>query len=202
MRHPNWFWRSSRRSPASVTQAACLLLPAAFISLFLTTNSAADDGPSNPFQGEWRTTISLVKLEQKGNEVTGTYGNAGQYTIRGTAKGNVLTFEHAEGQVKGDGKFTIDATGNAFEGSFQIRNGQAGNWNGWRPDPKARSAGGKPAAFGGLWLTDLGLLDLTQNGQDVAGKIRPAWHVQLERQSDRPRARLQIQQLQDRSRLV
>ena len=110
----------------------------------------------------------LVKLEQKGDAVTGTYGNNDQFPFKGTAKGNVLTFEFTEGQVKGDGEFTIDDTGNAFTGTFQVRNGRRGDWNGWRPDPKATT--GKPAAFAGLWLTDLGLMELTQTGADVQGK--------------------------------
>ena len=45
-------------------------------------------------------------------------------------KNNILTFEYEEGQTKGDGRFTLDLTGNAFTGSFQIRNGQNGYWNG------------------------------------------------------------------------
>jgi len=129
---------------------------------------AGADLPPNPFQGEWRTSLSVVKLEQKGDAVTGTYGNNNQFQIKGTAKGGVLKFEFQEGQAKGDGEYTIDETANAFKGTFQVRNGRGGEWNGWRPDPKAKS--GKPAAFGGLWLTDLGLMELTQTGADVQGK--------------------------------
>ena len=47
-------------------------------SLVCTVAAAASsaDEPVGSFQGEWRTTIGIVKLEQKGSEVTGTYGHA------------------------------------------------------------------------------------------------------------------------------
>ena len=102
----------------------------------LTAAAVADESPG-PFQGESRTTIGLVKLEQKGEAVTGSYGPSGRLPLKGTVKGNVLTFEYEEDQVKGDGRCTLDASGNAFMGGFQIHDGQSGNWNGWRPDPKA-----------------------------------------------------------------
>ena len=99
--------------------------PRADLFRLLVSRRAAADDPANPFQGEWRTTVGVVKLEQKGDEVTGTYGAGDQFPIKGTAKGKVLTFEYVEGQVKGDGRFTIDASPNAFTGTFQIRNGRA-----------------------------------------------------------------------------
>jgi predicted esterase len=61
----------------------------------------------------------------------------------------------------------LDDSGNSFTGTFQVKNGRGGEWNGWRPDPKATS--GKLATFGGLWLTDLGLMDLTQEAAAVKG---------------------------------
>jgi predicted esterase len=135
------------------------------VSAFAATATA--DEPAGPFQGEWRTTIGVVHLVQKGGAVTGTYGLNGQFPLKGTAKDNVLTFEYEEGQAKGDGRFTLDATGNAFTGGFQVRNGRGGQWNGWRPDSKARTD--KPGTFAGLWLTDLGLMELQQDGSKVRG---------------------------------
>jgi predicted esterase len=126
------------------------------------------DEPAGPFQGEWRTTIGIVKLEQKGEVVTGTYGPGDRFPLKGTIKGKVLTFEYEEGQAKGDGRFTIDESGSAFTGNFQIRNGRGGLWNGWRPDPKAPDD--KLCAVAGLWLTDLGLMELTQAGVKFEGR--------------------------------
>jgi predicted esterase len=131
------------------------------------TLATADDG-GRSFQGEWRTTISDVKFTQAGDEVTGTYGNAGQFSIKGKVKGKELTFEYQEGSAKGDGKFTLDDSGNAFTGRFQIRGGREGVWDGWRPDPRA--ARGEAGEFGGLWLTDLGLMELEQTGAKVRGR--------------------------------
>ena len=121
-----------------------------------------------PFDGEWRTSLSTVKLTQDGKKVSGSYGNAGQFTIEGTAEEKVLTFEFREGDVKGDGKFTLDATGRAFTGDFQVRGGRGGIWNGWRPDPDAPKAGrGK---FAGLWLTTSGLMEIAEDGDRVTGR--------------------------------
>ena len=138
-----------------------------YVACILTTSAAADE-PTGLFQGEWRTTIGLVKLEQKGNAVTGRYGASDQFPLKGNVKDNILTFEYEEGQAKGDGRFTLDPSGNAFTGGFQVRNGRAGPWNGWRPDPKA--ATDKPGTYSGLWLTDLGLMELTQDGTKILGR--------------------------------
>jgi predicted esterase len=127
---------------------------------------AADDGA---FDGQWRTSLGIVKLTQEGDAVTGTYGDAGQFRLKGTVKGRVLTFEYEEGQAKGDARFTLDETANAFRGGFQVRGGNAGRWDGWRPDPKAPEAKQRGDS-GGLWLTDLGLLELEQHGAKVKGR--------------------------------
>ena len=89
----------------------------------ILTAAATNDESGGPFQGEWRTTIGRVKLEQKGDAVTGTYGANGQFPLKGSVKGNALTFEYEEGQAKGDGRFTLEPSGNAFTGGFQVRNG-------------------------------------------------------------------------------
>jgi predicted esterase len=146
-----------RRIPVILAWAACTLAPA-----------AKADEPSTPFHGEWRTTFGIVTLDQKGEKVTGTFGQGGRFPIKGTAKGNVLTFEYEESPAKGDARFTLDASGNAFTGGFQIRNGRSGLWNGWRPDPKA--PGDKLGAFAGLWLTDAGLMELAQEGAKIHGR--------------------------------
>ena len=60
------------------------------LSFTLSATATRADEPAKSFQGEWRTTLSTVKLEQKGNEVTGTYGRNGQFPLKGTVKDNVL----------------------------------------------------------------------------------------------------------------
>jgi predicted esterase len=146
-----------RHIPGILTWAVCSLAPV-----------AVADEPGRTFQGEWRTTVGVVSLEQKGEAVTGSYGPGGRFLIKGTTKGNTLTIEFEEGNAKGDARFALDDSGNAFAGTFQVRNGQRGLWNGWRPDPKAASE--KPISSTGLWLTDLGLADLVQDGVKVHGR--------------------------------
>src|SRR5262245_11258955 len=67
MRYANWICYKLRDRTVSFPGFACLLLLAACVSFLLMTASAADD-PVNAFQGEWRTTISTVKLEQHGDQ--------------------------------------------------------------------------------------------------------------------------------------
>jgi predicted esterase len=62
----------------------------------------------------------------------------------------------------------LDDGGRAFRGGYQVRGGQAGGWDGWRPDPQALK--GKPANLSGIWLTDMGLMELEQAGDKVKGR--------------------------------
>jgi predicted esterase len=137
-----------------------------WVFVFVASARGADEDKT--FDGPWRTSISTVKLTQTGNEVTGTYGNDDKFTIRGTVDGKNLTFEYDEGQNKGNGNWTLAESGDSFTGGFKSANGQAGVWKGWRPDPDA--ANGKTAELGGLWLTDLGLMELKQTGEKVKGR--------------------------------
>ena len=61
-------------------------------------------------------------------------------------------------------------SGLSFEGQFQIRGGQSGSWLGWRPDANA-SKEKKWAKLTGLWLTDLGLMELEQRKGKVTGRF-------------------------------
>jgi predicted esterase len=141
-------------------------LIATFVLLAIPALALAAD-KSAPFDGEWRTSIGTVTLKQTGNAVTGTYGNVGQFTLKGTVTVRKLTFEYHEGQATGDANWTLDDSGHAFAGQFQIRGGQGGEWNGWRPDPATTKA--KAANVAGLWLTELGLMELEQTGDKVTG---------------------------------
>lgn len=133
--------------------------------LVLAPAASAGEGV---FDGEWRTSIGTVRLEQTGNDVTGTYGNAGEFTLKGTVQDHKLTFEYQEGDAKGDAQWTLDESGHSFQGRFQVRGGRAGRWDGWRPDPEAPT--GTSSNLGGLWLTDLGLMELEQSGDEVQGR--------------------------------
>lgn len=126
-------------------------------------------GEGSSFDGSWKTTFGVVTFKQDGENITGTYGQGERFTIAGTVKDGVLKGTNKEGAIEGDVTFTLDSTGNAYTGRFRLKNGRAGVWNGWRPDPEA-AKDDKPAEFAGLWLTDLGLLRLEQDGAKVSGK--------------------------------
>jgi predicted esterase len=135
-----------------------------FLTALLTLSAAAAD-----FGGEWRTSFGVVTLKQAGDHVAGTYGDAGQFTLDGTVAGNKLSFDYTEGQAHGSGQWTLDKSGLSFGGTFQVQGGRAGEWQGWRPDPKAIDA--PRADVSGLWLTDLGLMELSQSGEQVVGRF-------------------------------
>jgi len=141
--------------------AATLFL---LLAIAATAHSAA---PDLPFDGQWRTTFGIVTLKQTGDQVTGTYGNTNQFTLKGSVNGKKLTFIYQENQANGEAHWNLDDSPLSFHGDYQVHGGQAGNWDGWRPDPDA--AKGKNANLAGLWLTDLGLMQLEQTGNKVKG---------------------------------
>jgi predicted esterase len=136
--------------------------------VFIISASAGAADDNGIFDGEWRTSVGIVKLKQTGNEVTGVYGKEDKFTLQGTVDGKKLTFEYQEGQAAGDANWTLDESGHSFNGQYKLRTGRKGSWNGWRPDPEAPQ--GKQAEIGGLWLTDLGLMELEQTGDKVKGR--------------------------------
>ncbi len=130
--------------------------------------SAAAANEGKTFDGQWRTSRGIVNIEQSGENVTGTFGKTGQIAIEGTVAGNTLTFNYQQRQSRGEARWTLDASGRSFRGSYQVRGGRRGGWNGWRPDPDATND--KPAKIDGLWLTNQGLMELEQTGNKIAGR--------------------------------
>jgi predicted esterase len=141
-------------------------LIATLVTLQVCTALCEADDPSR-FTGDWKTTFGAVNLEQKGNEVTGQIVPF-KLALKGRLEGKKLTVGYDEGQVHVDATLALDLSGNAFTGTFQASNGNRGIWNGWRPDPAA--AKGDLATFSGLWLTEMGLMELTQDGAKVKGR--------------------------------
>jgi predicted esterase len=134
-------------------------------SCLAVTSARAD----NSFDGEWRTSFGVVTLKQTNGDVTGSYGAGGEFILKGSAQGPALTFHYQEGNASGDAHWNLDESGQSFHGDFKLDNdGRTGTWNGWRPDPNA--ATGNLANLNGLWLTDLGLMELNQTGKKVKGR--------------------------------
>ena len=139
----------------------------AVLAPFLVSASAWGAEERGGFAGEWKTTMGPVTFEQAGDDVTGTIVFY-KLPLKGKSKDKTLTVGYDEGQIHVDAKLELEPTGNAFKGTFQASNGNRGVWNGWRPDPAAIQA--KPADFSGLWLTDLGLMELTRENSKVKGR--------------------------------
>jgi predicted esterase len=137
--------------------------------LLLFTSTPSRAATQSPFEGQWRTSFGTVTLKQTGNTITGTYGDQNQFTLTGAVAGKKLTYEYHEGPATGDATWTLDNSRHAFKGQFKVRDGRAGTWEGWRPDPQART--GKSANLAGLWLTNLGLMELEQTDGKVKGRF-------------------------------
>src|SRR5262249_31680652 len=135
---------------------------------FIAPPLSAMAAESSDFDGQWRTSIGTVNLKQTGSEVTGTYGSAGQFSLKGQIDGKKLTFEYREGEAAGEAQWTLDESGHSFRGQYQLHRGQKGIWEGWRADPEAPK--GQLANLSGLWLTDLGLMELEQRADKVTGR--------------------------------
>ena len=134
---------------------------------FLATSTALGADGLDRFAGEWKTTMGPVTLERKGDELTGKIVFY-KLPLKGKLEGKGLALGYDEGAIHVEGTWELDPSGNAFKGSFRASNGNRGLWNGWRPDPSA--ARGEPADFSGLWLTDLGLMELGLDGSKVKGR--------------------------------
>jgi predicted esterase len=119
------------------------------------------------FAGEWKTTLGPVTIEQKGEDVSGRIVFY-KLPLKGKVDAKGLALEYDEGQIHVNANWEVDPSGNAFNGRFRASNGNQGVWNGWRPDPSAAS--GKAEEISGLWLTDLGLMELTRDGSKVKGR--------------------------------
>jgi predicted esterase len=140
----------------------------AIVTVCLSTTFALGADEPAKVAGEWKSTIGPMTFElMKGGEVKGRIV-AYRLDLKGKIDGNVMTIGYDEGPTHIDATLTFEPGNNAFNGSFQASNGNRGVLNGWRPDPLATSA--KPADFGGLWLTDLGLMELNADGSKVKGR--------------------------------
>jgi predicted esterase len=141
-------------------------LIAVLVSVFFGAAACAAEQPRG-FTGEWKTTMGPVTLEQTGDSVTGRIVFY-KLPLKGMSKDKKLTLGYDEGQIHVDATLELEPSGNAFNGTFKTSTGNQGVWNGWRPDPGASQAA--PADFSGLWLTDLGLMELTRDGSKVKGR--------------------------------
>jgi predicted esterase len=134
--------------------------------LIACANASRADAPGK-FAGEWKTTAGPVTFQQKGDEVTGkiVFFNL---AVTGKVEGKGLAVSYVERGAKVDATLEFDESGNAFTGTSKASNGKSWEWKGWRADPSALSA--KAADFSGLWLTNLGLMELTRDGSKVKGR--------------------------------
>lgn len=84
------------------------------------------------FGGGWMTNLGPLRLDQRGLQVTGTFGFDDEGTIRGTIRGGELAFEFEDGNDRGNGAFALD------DGGFlrgERRGPHGGFWGGYRKAP-------------------------------------------------------------------
>lgn len=99
------------------------------------------------FAGHWNTSVGRfayprdLNMDQAGAQVNGTWSHrTGEGTIKGTVRGNVLTFKYTEhwasngqsGTDTGVGTFTLSNDGKSFSGSYTSDLPEGDKGNGWR----------------------------------------------------------------------
>jgi predicted esterase len=141
----------------------------AAVAFIMVGASARAADSAVPFAGEWKTTAGPVTLEKKGDGVAGKFV-AFNLALTGKVEdqGKKLAISYVENGTKVESALEFDPSGNAFTALCKASNGNQWTWSGWRADPSA--AKGKPADFSGLWLTEMGLMELAADGPKVKGR--------------------------------
>src|SRR5262245_124090 len=121
-------------------------------------------GKTVDWSGTWVTDEGAMELEQKGDDVEGTYGRGGK--VEGRCDGRTFEGTYEAGNVSGRVKLEIDEGGGSFAGKWILPEGDSGPWRGWKRDEEAES---KPTAnFTGHWLTSIGTMVIEQKGSGQA----------------------------------
>ena len=82
---------------------------------------AATKGKRAKFSGVWLSSLGTMVLEQKGDQVTGTYGSEGWSTIEGTVKGRRLDFAWKRIRWSGPAWIELTKDGKSFFGRTEER---------------------------------------------------------------------------------
>jgi predicted esterase len=136
--------------------------------LIAGASATGADAPAR-LAGEWKTTAGPVTIQQKGDEVTGKFAAFNlPFTGKVADQGKKLAISYVENGAKVDSNVEFEPSGNAFTGTSKANSGNQWTWSGWRTDPSASK--GKPADFSGLWLTQMGLMELAADGSKVKGR--------------------------------
>ncbi len=80
--------------------------------------------------GTWQTDYGPLKMQQQGDQVTGSYDND-TATISGTVSGNKLIGIWQDPGSSGDLEFTLSADGKSFTGKWRYAGEGAGAWRQW-----------------------------------------------------------------------
>jgi predicted esterase len=143
-----------------------VLAPCALALLLLPARTAA--ATDSAWAGTWVTDEGAMELEQDGSSVEGTYSL--KCRIDGKVSGRKLEGTYEKDGESGKVELELAADGTSFRGTFTHPSGEEGTWRGWKRDEEAES---KAAAdFGGVWLTSIGTLDLTQK---ASGRVEGPW---------------------------
>lgn len=85
------------------------------------------------WDGVWQSDFGRVRLIQDGARVHGYYEGAGSATIEGKAAGRQLEFRFREANAEGEGRFSLNDDGHAFDGEWRSpRHPDWSRWNGAR----------------------------------------------------------------------
>ena len=105
-----------------------------FFTLAIASCLVVGDDPA--FAGKWKTSFGEVALTADGDAITGSFGPFGRFKIAWKVEANTLKATYKEDAAEGTLSFALDPSGRSFQGRFQLKNGRAGVWNGWRTEPQ------------------------------------------------------------------
>ena len=142
----------------------------AALTLALLASPAAVRGGDEAARmaGEWKTTMGVLKLTADGDELAGGLV-AFDLVVHGRARDGQVTLAYdTKDKVHVEATVTLDPAGRSFAGPARSSGGNQWRWQGWHVDPEA--AQGEPGDFAGLWLTDMGLMELARDGDAIKGR--------------------------------
>jgi hypothetical protein len=109
------------------------------VAVLLSSTAPGEEASS--FAGEWETTFGRMTLQAEGEKITGTYriGDGPAHQLQGRAGTGVLDFSYTEGQITGEGSFTLAEDGKSFTGKWREAGDEEWSpWEGSRVQPDQR----------------------------------------------------------------
>ncbi|MFM7182712.1 MAG: hypothetical protein ACKO2G_14775 [Verrucomicrobiales bacterium] len=132
------------------------------------------------FAGKWESTFGELSISEEAGNVTGSYQIANLLVgeLQGKVSGATLTFTYAEGEITGEGQFSMAEDGRSFTGRWREKDKEDWQaWSGKRMEPAN-------PGFNGVWKTNLGPVRLIEKQNQVIGCYQSDGQAEIEGTAD------------------